>query len=221
MFAKNQLSLSGMLLFSTDTQLKIKKIIGDRLTYFVGGYPGFQDVQLGVAMNVPFLTGDPALNLKFCSSFHVKKFLHLQGFPYMVFSQKIAKDKDLEISFAKILAANPQYSNWKFEIDGEYGGKGTATICVDTVSIMQTLRDIDEEQERLKLVPELTDYLTKFVSGYASTSCHKLFYSFHDFREVLVARNGYIEAIPKGKVFTIGICCFVSPSGKFRITEVH
>lgn len=203
------------MLLSSDTQAKLKKIVDNRPSYFVGGYPGFQDVLLGVAMDTPFLTGDPALNLKFCSSFHTKKFLHVQGFPYMVFSQKISKDKDLEQAFAKILAANPQYSNWRFEIDGEQGGKGTATICVDTVSIMQTLKQIDDEQERLKQVPELTDYLKKFVSGYASTACYKLFYSFHDFREVMIARNGYVEAIPKGKVMTIGLCCFVSPSGSY------
>lgn len=123
MFSKNQLSLSGMLILSRDTQEKIKRIVAGRPAYFVGGYPGFQDVLLGVAMNLPFLTGDPALNLKFCSSFHTKKFLHLQGLPYMVFSQKIAKDKDLEVVFAKILASNPQYSNWRFEIDGEHGGE--------------------------------------------------------------------------------------------------
>lgn len=202
-----------MLLLSTDTQKKISRIIGNKPAYIVGGYPGFKDVLLGVEMKLPYLTGDPALNLKFCSSYHVKKFLHQQGFPFMVFSPKITKEKDLEPTFAKILVSNPHYSNWKFEIDGEHGGKGSATICVDSVSIMQTLREIDEEEERARYLPELTDYLLKFVSGYASTSCQRLYYSFPDYREVLAARHGFIEAIPKGKVFTIGLCCFISPSG--------
>lgn len=214
MFANNQLSLSGLMLLSEDSQKKISKIVGDKPAYFVGGHPGFQDVLLGVKMNLPFLTGDPALNLKFCSAFRVKKFLHEQGLPYMAFSQKIAKEKDFEQVFAKALIANPQYSNWKFEIDGEQGGKGSATICVDSISIVQAMRDNPNEEDRKRWLPELTDYLTKFVSGYAVTSCPKLFYRFHDYKEVLIARNGFVEAIPKGKTFTIGVCLFLSPSGK-------
>lgn len=202
------------MLLSLDSQKRITKIIGDKPAYFIGGYPGFQDVLLGVKMNLPFLTGDPALNLKYCSSFHAKKFFHQHGLPYIAFSQKITKEKDFESVFAKALISNPLYSYWKFEIDGEQGGKGTATICVDSIGIVQVLREIADEEDRKRWLPELTEYLTTFISGYAVTSCYKLFYRFHEYKEVLIARNGYVEAIPKGKTFTIGVCLFLSPSGR-------
>jgi hypothetical protein len=208
-----------MLQLSSSTLQKIKKIIGGRPAYIIGGYPGFQDITLSVSMGLAYLSGNPVVNLKFCSSFFVKRFLHMNNFPYMVFSQKIKKEKELELNFSKILAAHPQYSNWKFEIDTEQGGKGTAVINVDSISILQDLRNMENEDERLTYVPQLTSYLLKYVSGYATSACQKLYYSFSTFREVLLARGGYIEAIPKGKLTTIGIACFISPSGRHKLMK--
>lgn len=219
MFEKNQLSISGLLLFSRDSIEKIKRIIGEKPAYIVGGYPGFQDISLAVELKLPFLSGNPAENLKYSRSCFVKKFLHLNNFPYMVFSKKIKRDKDIEANFAKVIAAHPHYSNWKLEIDGEEGGRGSSIISVDNVQMIQTLRSTENEVDRLAMVPELTTYLRSYVDGYAVPSCPKIYYNCNFFRDVLVSRGGYAEAIPKGKVITIGLVCFISPSGSNCLTK--
>ena len=215
MFEKNQLSLSSLLLYSLDSIEKIKRIVGDKPAYIVGGYPGFQDISMAVELKLAFLSGNPVENLKYSKSNTFKKFLHVNSFPYMVFSQKMKKDKDIEANLAKILAAHPHYSKWRVEIDGEEGGRGTAVIAVDNVNMIQTLRNTESEDERLKMVPDLTTYLRSYFDGYVTPSCQKIYYDTNFLRDVITSRGGYAEAIPKGNISTIGLVCFISPSGKF------
>lgn len=206
-----------MLLLSKDSLAKISRIIGDTPAYIVGGYPGFQDITLAVKLNLAFLSGNPVANHKFASSYFMKRFLHLNNFPYMVFSQKMKKDKDIELNLAKMVAAHPLYSYWKFEIDGEDGGRGSAILCVDNVALIQNLKKAESEEERMKLVPDLKDYFKDYVDGYITPSCPRLYYDIMFYRDVLASKGGYVEAMPKGNISTIGVVCFVSPSGKLDV----
>lgn len=199
---------------STETIEYLKKIVNNRTAYFVAGTPSFQDVHLSCATGYPFLTGNPVVNLKFCSAFYTKRFLHVNSFPYIIFSQKIKKEADLEVAFTRILVDNPFYSNWRIEIDGEFGGRGTAMMNVDAINQVQTLKNIEDAHEREAMIPELTQLFKKVIPGYSLMACNKLFFSFQDFKKILLSRGGFIEAVPKGKIKTIGVLLFISPTGK-------
>ena len=64
---------------------------------------------------------------------------------------------------------------------------------------------------------DLAAYLKNYVSGYSVMSCNQIYSQFSQFKEVLVARSGFIEAVPKGKTKLIGVVTFISPTGNPRV----
>lgn len=216
-FKDNLLSLSCLLRLSSDTLNYIKKLVGDKPAYFIGGYPSLQDINLSVLTGIPFLSGDPVENNKFLSGHCVRRLSHDYNIPYLEFSRKITRDTEFEPFFAQLIASKPQYSSWKMEIEGEFGGRGSALITVDVITAVQTLRNIPEEKDRLAKQADLVPLLKKFLPGYSIISCPRVFSTFQQFKSLLVAKGGYITAVPKAKIKTIGVVCWISPQGGFRL----
>lgn len=217
LLAKNQLSLSCMLTLCTDTMNRIAAIVADRKAYFVTGTPSFHDVSLSTLTGIPILTGNPVVNLKFMSGFYTKRFLHINSFPSMVFSQKIKAEDDIRLQFAKLAADNPSNSLWRLEIDGEINGRGFGLVDTNQMSLWQSVKSSGEEQEQASKVPELSSHLKRHLAGYLYMSNSNLFTSYEKFKAALVARGGFVEAVPKGRVKTIGVLCFISPTGSFKV----
>lgn len=195
----------------------IKKIVGEKPAYFVGGVPHLQDIQLSCLTGFAFLSGNPVINAKFTQSFFTKRFLEINDFPYMVFSQKIKKEKDIETNLAKMIIENPGYSDWRIEIDGENFGRGTCLLSAETFGPIQSIRDTKNYTQRVEKLDEVAYSLKKYLPSYCNFSCNQLFFSFQNFKDVLLAKGGFVEAVPKGRTKTIGMVGFIDPNGKSGI----
>lgn len=217
LLAKNQLSLSCLLSLCTDTVARIAEIVAGRKAYFVTGTPSFHDVTLATQTGIPILTGNPVVSLKFMSGFYTKRFLHVNSFPSMVFSQKIKTEDDIRLQFAKLAADNPGNSLWRLEIDGEVHGRGFGLVDTNQMSLWQSVKSAAEPAEPAVRVAELASHLKRHLAGYLYMSNGNLYTSFDKFKAALLARGGFVEAVPRGKLKTIGVLCFISPAGSFKV----
>lgn len=52
-------SLSKKLLYSPEALKRIKKLIKNRASYIVPGYPSNDDIKLATELNIPIMGGDP------------------------------------------------------------------------------------------------------------------------------------------------------------------
>ena len=206
-----------MLTLCCDTVQKIKNIVNDRPAYLMVGTPSFNDVTLSNMTGYPVLTGNPIVNVKYMSGIFVKRFLHVNSFPYMVFSQKMKSEEDMNKGLAKLIAGNTKFNNWRFEIDGEINGRGFGVVDCSQMNLWQVVKRSEDEKENLARVPEITAHLKRYLNGYMYFSCPNIYSSFDRFKEMISAKGGFVEAVPKGQVKSIGVLTFISPTGTFKI----
>lgn len=209
-------SLSSLLRFSQSSLERIQNIIEGSPAYIVGGYPSFNDIILANLLNVPFLSGNPSNNMKFCSNFYTRRFLHVNNFPYMVFSYKFKREADIEKNFARLVIDSPYYSSWKFEIDREVMGRGHALFNLDFLSIATEIRAVEDPVKREEYLKPLISMLKKTIENTTVMSCPKVYSNYGQFKDVMLAKGGFVTAVAKGSGKSIAVTVFISPSGDFQ-----
>ena len=180
------------------------------------GIPSTDDIKLSIQLQIPILAGEPAKQNLYSTKSGAKKIFHLADVPTPICAVDIYEEQEFLMQLGKLVANNLYVTTWVFKIDDEFGGRGHASVNVDTIKPLQELRrrqvEINAELEE-RIVAILQKHLHKRVK----ISLPRLFPSWEEYLAQFCKVGGVIEAAPTCMSNQIGSPCIsflIEPNGE-------
>lgn len=114
------LSLLDQLYYDSFALQKIQKLIFQKVTYLVPGYPSFTNIHLASYLNIPIFSGDPMVAHALSLKSGARAFFQEVGLPVAPGTDTIKDDNALYDQLARLLYNNQSVQFWHLKINEEF-----------------------------------------------------------------------------------------------------
>lgn len=187
--------LAQVLLYSPKTLQKIKSLIQGKQAYIVPGITSSSDIKLSIRLAIPILSGEPSKQHLYSTKSGAKKIFQLADVPTPICQVDIYDEQEFIHSLAQLISKNLYVSVWIFKIDDEFNGRGHASLNVDSIKAIQSLKR-KQLDPSIDLVEQLKQILAKCIAKKATIAMPSLFRSWGEYMAAFCRVGGIIEASP-------------------------
>ena len=104
------------------------------------GQPSTDDIKLSIRLAIPIMCGEPSKQHLYSTKSGAKKIFQLADVPTPICQVDIYDEQEFLHSLSQLIAKNLYVTTWIFKIDDEFGGRGHASLNVDSVKPLQGLK---------------------------------------------------------------------------------
>jgi IQ domain-containing protein H len=133
-------STSRLLLYSPKSLKRLLRLVKNKISYIVPGYPSNDDIKLATYLQVPMMMGEPQKNLVMSMKSSAKRLFANHDIPAPPGAYEIYDEKEFVNSLTVLIANNLAIDNWIFKIDDEFSGRGIATFTVGDLKQIKSIR---------------------------------------------------------------------------------
>ena len=226
-FPGHSFCLSTLLLYSSPTMKRLKRLIAGKTAYILPGLMHRDDMELSEALNVPVIAPEPDVVHLYSTKSGAKRIFSNAGVNVPPSEFDIYTEEQLFELLSSLIASNLSVKRWVFKIDSEFDGRGTA-YC-DVTKFLSCHKWALKQAERygskwskrwaqepttIKIYGELPEIIYNNLNIVNTT----LFPSVDKFLVAFTKSGGVIEASPPSDDVTcITVDMFIAPNGEVEI----
>jgi hypothetical protein len=135
-------SLSRILLYSPKCLKRIQKIIKNKISYLVPGFPSNDDIKLATELDIPLYCGQPQQCLLNSSKSGAKRTFTSCEIPTPPGAFEIYDEKEFFNTLSILIVNNLRVETWIFKIDDENQSRGIAYFNINSIAYLRKARKL-------------------------------------------------------------------------------
>ncbi|XP_062403211.1 IQ motif-containing protein H isoform X1 [Sardina pilchardus] len=226
-FPTHNMCLSTILWHSPRTLRRIRHLIQGREAYIVGGVPHADDLLVAQELGVPVLGPEPPVARLYGTKSGGRRVFASAGVPVPPGQRDIYTLQQLHETLAHLITDHLDVQRWLFKMDGELGGRGTASceVChLGSLEWAQQQRARHQPQHwntewaKEEVLNRFLEEVPQLLARHAQPTNTGVFPTWAQFLEQFLRHGGVVEAYPPSESVTcLTVDLLVEPAGEVRV----
>ncbi|XP_041965488.1 IQ motif-containing protein H [Alosa sapidissima] len=223
-FPTHNMCLSTILWHSPRTLRRIRNLVQGRQAYIVGWVPHPDDLLVAEELDLPILGSEPAVAQLYGTKSGGRRVFTSAGVPVPPGQRDIYTLQQLHETLAHLITDHLEVQRWLFKMDGELGGRGTASCDVCHLGSLEWAQQQrarhkpqhwDTEWAKEEVLNKFLEEVPQLLARHARPTNTRVFPTWAQFLDHFLRYGGVVEAYPPSESVTcLTVDLLVQPAGE-------